>query len=114
MEGLLALEIDEDLLATCSALGYTDGDQYYKGDECWGNGGAPFVTLRVCLFVQLIACLPACLSYRLLVCLHVCSFICLFVSRCPSVCLSACLTVRLSVHRLSSVSPSVVYLSVTL
>jgi timeless len=35
MEDLLALEIDQDLLATCSALGYTEGDQYYKGDECW-------------------------------------------------------------------------------
>ncbi|XP_065827146.1 protein timeless homolog isoform X3 [Oscarella lobularis] len=35
MDALLALDIDEELLATCGALGYTEDDQYYKGEECW-------------------------------------------------------------------------------
>ena len=37
MDALLALDIDEELLATCGALGYTEDDQYYKGEECWGT-----------------------------------------------------------------------------
>eukprot|EP00117_Sycon_ciliatum_P007280 scpid20136/ scgid10456/ Protein timeless homolog len=27
--------MDEDLLATCAGLGYTEGDKYYRGEECW-------------------------------------------------------------------------------
>lgn len=30
-------EIEDDLLATCAGLGYTEGDLYYKGEECWGK-----------------------------------------------------------------------------
>ena len=29
--------MDEDLLATCAGLGYTDNDKYFRGEECWGK-----------------------------------------------------------------------------